>query len=328
MLRRAYRLTAHRRATDASRMVDPDIRKLLDTVFATPEPPTPDVAALRAAAERAPALLGGEPEPVAEVRDVLAGHAGGAPVPLRLYRPTIERRPVVVFAHGGGWVTGSLDSHDRLCRLLANRLDAVVCAVDYRRAPEHRHPAALDDFDAAWHWCLERSLALGGDGGAPSVAGDSAGGGMAASLSQRLRGRGEALPSMQLLIYPAVDASASSRSYDTYATGHNLSARMMRWYWKCYAPDVPLDDPLLSPLASDDLHGLPPAVVAVATSDVLHDEGILYAQRLASANVPVDVVVCQGMIHGFVRWTGAVPAALHNLERICAAARPRVHGRK
>ena len=307
-------------------MIDPDIRRLLDTVFASPEPDTPDVATLRAAAERAPVMLGGEPEPVAQVHDVLAGHGGGAPVRVRVYRNARERRPLVVFAHGGGWVTGSLDSHDRVCRILANRLDCVVCAVDYRRAPEVRHPAALDDFDAAWHWCLERSLALGGDGGAPAVAGDSSGGHLAASLCQRLHRRREVLPSLQLLVYPALDAGTSGASYDAFATGHNLSARMMRWYWRAYAPDTPPDDPMLSPLAAADLSGLPPAVIAVASADVLRDDGVRYAKRLAEHGVAVDLVECEGMIHGFARWTGAVAAALPQLDAICARARPRLHG--
>ena len=308
-------------------MLDPDVRTLLDTVFAAPEPEVPDVAALRAAAERAPALLGGAPEEVADVRDALAGHGGGAPVRVRLYRASRGRKPLMVFAHGGGWVTGSLDSHDRLCRILARDLDAVVCAIDYRRAPEHRHPAAHDDFDAAWHWCLERSLALGGDGAPPAVAGDSSGGHLAASLAQRLHARGEVLPPLQLLLYPALDAQAAGGSYGAYATGHNLTARMMRWYWRTYAPDTLPDDPGLSPLAAADLSGLPPAIIAVAAADVLRDDGLRYASRLAAHGVAVELLDCEGMIHGFARWTGAVPAARKHLARLCALARPLLHRR-
>lgn len=303
-------------------MLDPDIRRLLDTVFAAPEPATPDVIALRDAAERAAALLGGEPEPVAEVRDALAGHAHGDPVAVRLYTPAGTRPlPLALFAHGGGWVTGSLDSHDRLCRTLANRIGAIVCAVEYRRAPEHVHPAALDDYDAAWHWCLEEARALGADATRLAVCGDSAGGHLAVALLLRLKSRREALPRAQLLLYPALDANAATSSYREFATGHNLSARMMRWYWRAYAADTPASDPGLCPLAARDLAGLPPAVIAIVPSDVLRDDGRIYARRLADAGVAVEVVECSGMVHGFARWSGAVPAARAHLDAFCAAAR-------
>ena len=220
-------------------MLDPDIRKLLDTVFVNPPDATaPDVQALRASAESAPALLGEPPESVTVVRDIIAAGTRGRRVPLRLYDPSPGgTKPLVLFAHGGGWVTGSLDSHDRLCRMLANRLDAVVAAVGYACAPEHRYPAALDDMDAAWHWCKEEARALHADSSRMAVAGDSAGGNLAAALTIRLRARREAQPVLQLLLYPALDARASSESYDAFATGHNLSADMMRWYWKAYAPN-------------------------------------------------------------------------------------------
>ncbi len=235
-------------------MLDPDIRKLLDTVFVDPPDATaPDVQALRASAESAPALLGEPPENVTVVRDVLAAGTRGRRVPLRLYDPSPGgTKPLVLFAHGGGWVTGSLDSHDRLCRMLANRLDAVVASVGYACAPEHRYPAALDDMDAAWHWCKEEARALHADSSRMAVAGDSAGGNLAAALTIRLRARREAQPVLQLLLYPAVDARASSESYDAFATGHNLSADMMRWYWKAYAPNADPDDPELAPLAARD----------------------------------------------------------------------------
>jgi acetyl esterase len=307
-------------------MLDPAIRTLLDTAFAAPEPATPDVALLRAAAERAPALFGGDPEALHEVKDALAGHANGPPVPVRIYRPSPTRPlPLVLFAHGGGWVTGSRDSHDKLCRILANGIGAVVCAVDYRRAPECPHPAALDDVDAAWHWCREEARALGADPDRMAVCGDSAGGHLAVSLALRLKARREALPGAQLLLYPALDARTASASYDEYATGHNLSARMMRWYWRAYAQDAPPDDPELCPLAAASFRGLPPAVVAIVPADVLRDDGREYARRLARDGVGVDVVDCTGMVHGFARWIGAVPAARDHLAAFCAAARRLLH---
>jgi len=306
-------------------MLDPDVRKLLDTVFAAPAPAgPPDVRALRAAAEAAPKALGGEPEPVARVRDVLAGHAGGA-VPVRIYGGDGNApRTLVVYAHGGGWVTGSLDSHDRLCRILANRLDAVVAAVGYRCAPEHPYPAALDDFDAAWHWCVEEARGLHADLARTVVAGDSSGANLAVALALRLARRREAMPSLQLLLYPALDAATAQPSYDRFATGFNLTAAMMRWYWREYARDHARDDPELSPLAAHDLRGLPPAVIAVAGADVLRDDGLAYADALRRAGVGADVVDCAGMIHGFLRWHGAVPAAYRWTDAIVAAARARL----
>lgn len=308
-------------------MLDPEIRKLLDTVFANaPDATAPDVAALRAAAERAPALLGGAPESVASVRDAIATGSRGRRVPVRVYRPSAApAKPLVLFAHGGGWVTGSLDSHDRLCRMLANRLDAVLVAVDYACAPEQRYPAALDDFDAAWHWCKEEARALHADGRRMGVAGDSSGGNLAAALTLRLRARREAQPAVQLLLYPALDARTASTSYDTFADGHNLTAAMMRWYWSAYAADFDRDVPELSPLAARDFAALAPAVIASVSADVLRDDGIAYAQRLASAGVPVRVIECPGMVHGFLRWTGAVPAARTLVDAICAAAKPLLH---
>ena len=303
-------------------MLDPDISRLLATVFAKPPAMPPDVAALRSAAESAPKLLGGEPEPVDDVRDAsIAGGARGV-VPARIYRPAAkEPVPALLFAHGGGWVTGSLESHDRVCRQLANRLGAIVVAVDYACAPEHRYPAALDDVHAAWDWLQREAATLGADASRLVVGGDSSGGNLAAALALRLRRHGSPQPAAQFLLYPTVDRRAQSASYDRFAEGHNLTAAMMRWYWQAYDPDGQADDPELSPLAAGDVAGLAPAVVAVAAADVLRDEGLAYAGRLRERGVPVRLVACDGMIHGFLRWTGAVPAARAHVEAICAALR-------
>ncbi|HVF63629.1 MAG TPA: alpha/beta hydrolase [Casimicrobiaceae bacterium] len=305
-------------------MLDADIRKLLDTAFAVaPDATAPDVTALRLAAERAPALFGDKPEAVKLVRDTVAVGTHARRVPVRVYDPSdVRGKPLVVFAHGGGWVTGSLDSHDRLCRMLANRLEAVVVAVGYACAPENRYPAALDDVDAAWHWCREEARSLAADSSRMAVAGDSAGGNLAAALTLRLRSRREAQPAVQLLLYPALDARAASESYATYASGHNLTADMMRWHWSAYAPQADVNDPYLSPLSSDDLSGLAPLTLASIEADVLRDDGLNYARRLEQAGVPVHVVRCPGMIHGFLRWSGAVPAVRPLVDAICAAAKP------
>ncbi|MGH8714123.1 MAG: alpha/beta hydrolase [Casimicrobiaceae bacterium] len=302
-------------------MLDPDIQRLLDTVFNEPaRAAAPDIAQLRAAAEEAPVLLGGEPEPVASIVDAAAPGESGA-VPVRVYRPGApDALPLVVYAHGGGWVTGSLDSHDRLCRILANRLRAVLVAVAYRCAPENVYPAALDDFEAAWRWARAEAKSLGADGARFAVAGDSSGGNLAAALTLRLRSDGAPQPNLQLLLYPALDATCSRPSYREFATGYNLSAVQMAWYWDAYRAGAAKSAVGLSPLAAADPSGLPPAVIVVADHDVLRDDALDYAARLEAAHVPVRLIRCTGMIHGFLRWTGAVPAAQRWLAAIAQAA--------
>lgn len=303
-------------------MLDPDIQRLLDTVFNVPVgAEAPDIAQLRAAAEDAPIRLGGEPEAVPSITDAIAPGEGHA-VPVRVYRPSAaEPLPLIVYGHGGGWVTGSLESHDRLCRILANRLRVVLVAVDYRCAPEHVYPAALDDFEAAWRWARAEAKSLGADGTRFAVAGDSSGGNLAAALTLRLRSDGAAQPILQLLLYPALDASCSRPSYREFATGYNLSAVQMAWYWDAYRAGAAKSAVGLSPLSAADLSGLPPAVIAVAEYDVLRDDALDYAARLEAAGIAVRLIRCSGMIHGFLRWTGAVPAAHRWIDAIASATR-------
>jgi acetyl esterase len=309
-------------------MLDSQIRHLLDTVFKAPAGTAePDVAALRKAAEEAPGLLGGAPEMLASVSDISAFGKTGA-VALRVYRPeSASALPLLLYAHGGGWVTGSLDSHDRLCRMLANRLPAAVVAVDYRCAPEHTYPAALDDVVTAWHWARAHATELGADGVRYVVAGDSSGGNLAAALTLRLRADGTPQPDLQLLLYPALDATCSRASYREFATGYNLTGAQMAWYWEAYRAGAAIDAMEFSPLAGADLSRLPAAVIAVAEYDVLRDDGVDYASALVAAGVPVRVVHCEGMIHGFLRWAGPVPAVRTWIDAIATAARNALAGR-
>jgi len=309
-------------------MLDPDIQRLLDTVFNVPVgTEAPDVAQLRATAEAVPGRLGGEPEAVASITDAFAPGEKELLLPVRIYRPAAaELLPLVVYAHGGGWVTGSLDSQDRLCRILANRLRAVLVAVAYRRAPEHVYPAALDDFEAAWRWARSEAKSLGADGMRFAVAGESSGGNLAAALTLRLRSDGAVQPNLQLLLYPALDATCSRPSYREFATGYNLSAGLMAWYWDAYRAGAAKSAVGLSPLAAADLSGLPPAVIAVAEYDVLRDDGIDYAARLEAAGIAVRLIRCEGMIHGFLRWTGKVPAAHRWIDAIGDAGRAALGG--
>jgi acetyl esterase/lipase len=306
--------------------MDHDVRRLLDTVFRVPLPWPPDVAQLRAAAEAAPKLLGGAPEALEAVDDGFARGPTGA-VPVRIYRPSANApRPLTLFAHGGGWVTGSLDSHDRLCRILANALSSVVVAVDYALAPEHVYPAALDDVEAAWHWVRGRASELGADGERFIVAGDSSGGNLVAALTLRLARMDAGQPDLQLLLYPALDAGCSRGSYREFATGYNLTAVQMAWYWEAYRAGADPRLPELCPLAATSLANLPPAVIAVAAADVLRDDALDYARLLEAAGVPVRILECLGMIHGFLRWTGEVALARRWIDLIAATAREMMSG--
>lgn len=305
-------------------MLDPDIRRLLETVLrAPPENGVPDVAKLRAAAESTPQLLGGVPEPVASIRDLrVPGPAGS--IAVRVYHPAsapTAPMPLVLYAHGGGWVVGSLESHDKLCRILANRVDVVIVAVDYRLAPEHAFPAALDDVEAVWRWVRAEARSLGTTDDRFAVAGDSSGGNLVAGLTLRLAGAGAPQPNAQLLFYPALDATCSSASYREFATGYNLSAVQMAWYWAAYRGGAAPNAPELSPLSAPQLADLPPAVIALAEADVLRGDGLVYARRLQAAGVPVRIIDCAGTVHGFLRWTGEVPAARVWIDAIAAAAR-------
>jgi len=259
-----------------------------------------DAAALRAEHEAGARELAGPPEPVDAVRDV------DAPVPARVFEPA-GARGTIVYLHGGGWVVGSPGSYDQVGRMLANAAGARVVLPDYRLAPEHPYPAALQDAEAALLAALDA-------GGPVAVAGDSAGGQLAAVLARRHARRLAA----QLLVYPVLDAGMATASYERFAAGYRLTADDMAWFLAQYGGDP--GDPDVSPLRAPDLAGLPPATILLASHDVLRDEGEAYARRLREAGVAVELVVWPGTVHGFVRWPAKVDAARAALARLGAAA--------
>jgi acetyl esterase len=259
--------------------------------------------------------------PVREVRDLLVPGPAG-PLPARIYRPDGgDELPAVVFFHGGGFVVGDLDTHDNQCRTLCARTGAVVCSVAYRLAPEAPFPAAVEDCLAAVRWAVAEP-GLGGAAGRLAVAGDSAGGNLAAVTAQRCRdGAGPRLVA-QLLLYPATDMR--HHPGDAYPSrrgagqGYLLTLAEMQWFADSYVPaGVDRADPLLSPLCGQ-LAGLPPAVVATAEFDPLRDEGRAYAAALAAAGVPVTARDVPGMIHGFFGLPGYSRAAAAAVDEICA----------
>lgn len=229
-------------------------------------------------------------------------------VPCRLYVPLGARR-VLVYLHGGGFVLGDLDTHDAQARRLANRTGSAVLAVDYRRPPEHRFPAAPDDVDTALRWLTAHADALGFDAGRPVAVGDSAGGNLA--LVAALRNPG--VLAACVLVYPFVDAAMTGASYA--ATDGGLTRDEATWYWQQYGPDD-LDDPDLAPYLSDRLGTLPASMVLVADHDVLADEDVELARRMDEAGATVEVATYPGLIHGFWRHPELFDAAEESLADI------------
>lgn len=261
-----------------------------------------------------------------EDRSIPAAHGV---IPVRVYTPDggpqdaePEERPALVHFHGGGWVLGTLDGHDYVCSCLAARSGCVVVSVDYRLAPEHRYPAAIDDCVTAYRHIVEHGADFGIDPQRVAVGGDSAGGNLAAALSQRMQREQGPMPAFQLLVYPAVDLVGERPSYELFADGFLLTRAAMGWFKDHYIPDHGRRSELdASPLLAEDLSGQPPARVVLAGFDPLRDEGRAYAERLKAAGVPVTVDLCASTMHGFFGLGFALPVADAAVTRAAAALR-------
>ncbi|WP_345680123.1 alpha/beta hydrolase [Yinghuangia aomiensis] len=276
-------------------------------------------ASLAATRERVRAHMSAMAPPRAVHSVVERGVPGpSGPIPMRVYRPRpTPGLPVLVYAHGGGWVMGDLDTHDALCREISLRADVVVAAVDYRLAPEHPFPAPLEDFHAAARWVVGNAAQLGADPGRVAVGGDSAGGNLAAAACLLARDRGEPQFALQWLSYPALDGASERRSWETYADGPMLTVDNARTMWRMYAGQADLREPYLSPLHADSLAGLPPALVATPQHDHGHDDAAAFAQRLQDSGVPVEFASFEGLCHGFLPLFAQVPAAMDALDLCC-----------
>jgi acetyl esterase/lipase len=302
--------------------LDPDAQLLLDLIKEANRPAFETVGAAQARElfNAGRKVLAPEPMPVADSREMTIPGPGG-PIPARLYRSAATGiLPVLVFFHGGGWVVGDIESHDTVCRHLANRADCAVVSVDYRLAPEHKFPAAVEDCFAATAWVAGNAAALGVDPGRVAVGGDSAGGNLAAVVSLIARDNRSPRISCQLLIYPAMDAAMRHDSIARFAEDYVLTRATMRWFYEQYlraADDAA--DWRASPLLARDLSGLPPAFVLTAGYDPLSDEGDAYAARLAGAGVPVTHRRFPGQVHGFAMNGKIIRTADTALDETAAA---------
>jgi acetyl esterase len=303
-------------------MLHPQAKALLELIQKVGLPPTHTLApdeARRTYRERRAYTQPAAPE----VASVAALVADG--VPLRLYRPRgsreTERLPVLVYFHGGGWVIGDLDTHDTLCRELANGSGCAIVAVDYRLAPEHKFPAGIDDAVAAYRWLQAEATELGVDPARIVIAGDSAGGNVAAVAAQLLRDE-DRPPCLQWLIFPATDFSFDTASNRSCGEGFMVTRAAMEWFRGHYLNgQADIGDPRASPLKANDLAGLPPALVYTAGFDPLRDEGQAYADRLTAAGVKTIHHEFESLIHGFVGLRGTVQAAARAMDDMVAGLR-------
>jgi acetyl esterase len=299
--------------------LDPVLRSLLDQM---PPPPQGDIdyPALRQMAEAIiPAFIGpGGLVQVASVEEsVVAGPVQA--VPLRIYRPLTEPRGTLHFIHGGGWTMGTLTSVDPAARRLCDALSMVVVSSTYRLAPEHQFPAGFEDSLAAARWVLDNLATLGGEARPAAISGDSAGGNLCAAITIALREAGDDHRfDAQLLLYPALDLRIEASRYASRVADADptLLAGAIETLRTAYCGDADPSDWRISPLAAPDLANLPPALIVVQTVDPLHDEALLYADRLREAGVSVEVLSFEHLTHGFLHFSGLVPAAAEATRQV------------
>jgi acetyl esterase len=300
----------------------PECRALMDQMAGTLRPFDEMSVEEARAAIAALAAAAGEPEAVARVEDRRVPGPRGD-IPVRIYTPRGDAPfPVLVYFHGGGWVIGNIDTHDPVCRHLANAARCIVVSVEYRLAPEHPYPAAAEDAYAATRWVAEHAASLGGDPRRIAVGGDSAGGNLTAVVALIARDRGGPPLVFQLLVYPVTDVPGTAYpSYRDNGEGYFLTAKMMHWFWNHYCGTVTTPDAYACPIMAKDFRGLPPALVITAEFDPLRDEGEAYGKHLRQAGVATEIKRYDGMIHGFFGMGGLLTVAREATADAAAALR-------
>ncbi|MEQ8785880.1 MAG: alpha/beta hydrolase [Pirellulaceae bacterium] len=306
--------------------VDPQVARFLEQAAKANIPPleTVSVAEARDQMDLASSVLG----PKAKLPAIDDHRTDGEPsIPVRVYYPQSDAgaAPAIVYFHGGGFVIGSVETHDAYCRALAEASQCVVASVDYRLAPEHKHPAAVEDAYAATCWIAENAPRLRIDARRLAVAGDSAGGNLAAVVALMARDRGGPALVHQVLIYPVTDAVCDRASYHEFAEGYMLTRAAMRWFWNHYVQDESFNShPHVSPLHAESLAGLPSALIITAEYDPLRDEGEAYADRLMASGVDTTLSRYGGMIHGFTRRLRLFDKAGAALDEVAQSLRERL----
>jgi acetyl esterase len=309
--------------------LDPLVKAFLDQAASLPRPKIWEMPLSlgRQTFAQMMSMVGPKDVPVGRVQNmVIPGPAGE--IKARLYAPVAAggaAHPALVYFHGGGFVVGDLDTHDGLCRLLVHEGGFMVVAVDYRRAPENKWPAPLDDAYAATRWIFQNAPSLGIDAGRIAVGGDSAGALLAAWITQNAKAHGGLAIAFQLLLFPVTDFGANSGSMDRFAVGYFLEKQTIEW---CHAQVLPpgSDRAAASPLHTKDFSGLPPAYMVLGGYDPLHDQGLAYAEKLKAVGVKVTVADYSEMVHCFIYLQSVLPQAHAAVAEAAAAAAKALEG--
>jgi acetyl esterase len=303
--------------------LDPIVKGFLDQMKAMGGPKMSEAGAEAGRAQFAGLmqLVGPKDVPVGKTENLVVPSAAGG-IPIRVYTPVAAGRdpmPALIYFHGGGWVIGNIDTHDGLCRLMANEGAFRVIAVEYRLAPEHKYPAALDDALAALTWVASNAADIGVDANRIAVGGDSAGGALAAICTQYAKSKGIPLEA-QMLLFPVTQIGEQTGSLKEFAVGYFLEKETLDWFYDCYLPPgADKNDPRISPLRAKDLSGLPPAYIMLGGFDPLHDEGMQYADKLRAAGVKVTVADHSDMVHTFIYLQSVLPQAHEALSSAAKA---------
>lgn len=304
--------------------LDPLLKAFLDQMASQPGPKMSEIAPAQARElfVGLMSMVGPKDVPIGKaVNQTIPAPQGE--IPIRIYTPVAaaaEALPTLIFFHGGGWVIGSVETHDGLCRMIANESACRVISVEYRLSPESKFPGPVDDAFAAVTWIEANASALGVDANRLAVGGDSAGGALAAVVAQMAKEKGKPKIAFQMLFFPVTQIGEDTVSMREFAEGYFLETATLKWFYDNYLPaGADKNDPHISPLSAKDFHGLPPAYIMLAGFDPLHDEGLAYADKLRAAGVPVTVSDHADMVHDFIYMQMVLPQAPTALAAAAAA---------